>query len=133
MVLDQPPAIIQIDYDRGGNLGEYLRRFREYRERGVSVRITGVCGSGCSLVTILPPEQICVSLNGRLVLHQATYDDGAPNDVATRYLTSLYPDWVRARIAGTRRGVLGPGYMVVGAVELARHYRICTNETIVQR
>jgi hypothetical protein len=130
MVFDQPPAIVQIDYDRGGNLGEYLRRYQTYRDQGTQVQITGICGSGCTLVTILPEKQVCTTFTARLVLHQATFNNGARNDLATRYLTGLYPDWVRARIVATPRGVLGPGYLVIGPVELAKHYRVCTQETI---
>ena len=136
-VLDHPPAIIEtvdITYDPGGNLGEYLTRFKRYRDRGVRVRLEGVCGSGCTLVTILPKKNVCVTMTARLVFHQANdLGPGVPNWLATKYLMDQYPYWVRAWIAHTGRGVLGPGRMVMGVAELTKHYAVCSPDIVARK
>jgi hypothetical protein len=136
-VLDQPPAIIEIvhiEYDRGGNLGEYLARFQGYRDQGAHVQVEGVCGSGCTLVTILPEKNVCVTTHARLVFHQANdLASGAPNWLATKGLMDQYPYWVRAWIASTGRRVLGPELMVMGTAELKKHYADCVSNDAVAR
>ncbi len=136
-VLDQPPAIIEtvkINGDYGGNFGEYLARFEGYRDRGVQVRVNGVCGSGCTLVTILAEKNVCVTALARLVFHQANdLAPGVPNWLATKGLMDQYPYWVRAWIAGTPPHVLGPGLMVMGPAELTKHYAVCSNDTVARR
>jgi len=126
--------IVEISYDPGGNLGEYLARFDRYRDHGVQVHIKGVCGSGCTLVTRLPEENVCVTMDARLVFHQANdLAPGVHNWLATEYLTGLYPPWVREWIASKPPGVLGPGYKVMGTADLTKHYAVCSNATIARQ
>lgn len=126
--------VVEISYDPGGNLGEYLARFDGYRDHTVHVHITGVCGSGCTLVTRLPEKNVCVTMDARLVFHQANdLAPGVQNWLATQHLTGLYPPWVREWIAKARPGVLGPGYRVMDTAELTKHYAVCSNDTIARR
>lgn len=113
MNVDQPPAIVRIVEDRAGLIAAYLDR---YLERRTAVRIGGTCLSACTLVLMLPLEQVCVTSGTRLGLHHAMHPDGSHDEEGTKLVTSLYPDWARTKIAGSIRGVLGPGYVVIGPI-----------------
>jgi hypothetical protein len=133
MMVEQPPAIVEIVYERGGNLGEQLAKIDGFQKRGVEVRINGVCASGCTLVTKLPEGNVCVTSHARLVFHQVLFPTGERNDLATKFLMDQYPYWVRAWIASKGRGVLGPGYIVMGFPDLTKHYSICSGDIVARQ
>ena len=98
------------------------------------MRINGVCGSGCTLVTKLPEKNVCVTTDARLVFHQANdLAPGVQNWLVTEYLTGLYPPWVREWIASKKPGLLGLGYKVMGTADLIKHYAVCSNDTIARQ
>jgi hypothetical protein len=124
-------TIVDIDGDYGGLVRSYLIKYEDYRKRGVQVRIKGVCLSACSLVTLLPEQNVCVTAHARLAFHQAVFlPGGERDDYGTEALMLLYPSWVGAWIAEKGRGVLGAGYVVMGPAELAKHYATCSNDAV---
>ena len=61
--------------DRGGNLGEYMKKFKGVAASGDRVIISGKCMSACTLVlSVVPREQICAMEGAELVFH-AVVDD----------------------------------------------------------
>jgi hypothetical protein len=129
-VLPPPAPVVIIQDDDGGQLLAFLDRLAEYRRKGVHVRIEGVCTSACTVVTALPPDQVCVGPDAVLGFHQSFVEkDDAPNDTsarsdqATDYLMKLYPkrlrDWV------VRQGGLSERFLVLSGAELERMFRRC--------
>jgi hypothetical protein len=71
------PAIADytITFDGGGKLTDYIDKYNAIRTGGGSVKIDGMCLSACTIVTILPPEKICVTPFASLGFHSATIQD----------------------------------------------------------
>lgn len=59
-----------INEDRGGRLVDYLRDAENFKERGIQLRINGICASGC--VMFLHDDyglDVCATKNARIGFH----------------------------------------------------------------
>jgi len=55
-------ATVRISDDRGGQIGDYLNKYRALRENGERVEIDGTCASACTmLLGVIPRNRICVT------------------------------------------------------------------------
>ena len=66
-----------IDDDDGGVVDTFLMFYRRIRDSHVPVRLRGLCVSACTLVLILPKEQVCAEPTASLGFHLAAHFDGA--------------------------------------------------------
>lgn len=121
-------AVVRIENDSGGNIGDYWSRFTALRDSKQRVVIDGTCSSACTLVLgIVPYDRICVTPNAALGFH-AAWRPGflgfrIINEPATRTLLSFYPNPIREWI--TRNGGLGPDMIYLSGPELLTMYRQC--------
>ena len=110
-VVQPSNAIVRIDDDRGGFLGEYLLKFATIRDSGERVMIDGSCYSACTLVTALIPKQrICVTERARLGFHAGWVDDQSGQQAVsiegTDLMYQMYPREIQRWIS--LHGGLGP-------------------------
>ena len=121
-------AAVRIVDDRGGQIGEYVYKYRKLRASGQTVMIDGLCASACTIVLgTISPDKICVTSNATLGFH-AAYDfagNGRPvtNPEATWMLYSGYPSQVRRWIS--RRGGLTPRMIFLRGKQLQAMYHPC--------
>lgn len=121
-------ATVRIADDHGGQIGEYVSKYRELRASGQTVMIDGLCASACTiLLSTIPHDRICVTANATLGFHAAFDFVGngrtVTNPEATQLLYSGYPSQVRRWI--TRRGGLSPRMMFLRGKQLQAMYRPC--------
>jgi len=121
-------AAVRIVNDRGGQIGEYLYKYRELRASGQMVMIDGLCASACTIVLgAISPDKICVTSNATLGFHAAFDFAGngrtVTNPEATWLLYSGYPSRVRRWIS--RRGGLTPRMIFLHGRQLQAMYRPC--------
>jgi hypothetical protein len=119
-------ATVRIYDDRGGQIGDYLAKFRAIRASGERVEIDGTCASACTmLLGTIPRSRICVTPNARLVFHSAWDPEGDPTVSAdgNRILWSNYPESVRRWI--TRHGGLRSKIITLGWPEVATVLPAC--------
>lgn len=87
-----------ITNDRGGFVLQYILKYQKLKENNSLVQIKGMCASACTLVFLLPEEQICVDPSSEMLFHQATFK-GVREEVATKYLFDHYPPWLKKFIS----------------------------------
>lgn len=115
-------ATVIISGDPGGKMQDYTAHFRQVRDSGEPVVISGTCVSACTMVLgLVPSDRICATQNAVLGFHAAwTFDDSGRRVVSasgTQDLMNTYPASVRAWIA--RRGGLTPRMMYLRGRDLA--------------
>lgn len=121
-------AGVRISDDNGGQIGDYLQRFRVLRQSGERVEIDGVCASACTmLLGTIPANRICVTPRAVLEFHGAwdptPWGGRVGNSAGNRILWSIYPGKVRRWIS--RHGGLGPRLIALRGRELAAMYPAC--------
>lgn len=115
-------ATIIISDDIGGKMRDYTNRFRQVRDSGERVVISGTCVSACTMVLgLVPSDRICATPNAVLGFHAAwMFDDSGKRVVSasgTQDLMETYPSTVRAWIA--RQGGLTRKMMYLRGRDLA--------------
>ncbi len=129
VTLVQPShAMVRIEDDRGGLLGEYLLKFATIRDSGERIMIDGSCYSACTLVTALIPKQrICVTERAKLGFHAGWVGDPngerAISSDGTRLMYQMYPRDIQRWIK--LHGGLGKQILVLKGRELTAVYPIC--------
>jgi hypothetical protein len=123
-------ATVIISADVGGKMQDYTTRFRQVRDSGEPVVITGTCVSACTMVLgLVPSDRICATQNAVLGFHAAwMFDDSGKRVVSasgTEDLMKTYPAPVRAWIA--RRGGLTPKMMYLRGRDLAAIVAPCNS------
>ena len=127
-VVQPSNAMVRIDDDRGGLLGEYLLKFATIRDSGERIMIDGSCFSACTLVTALIPKQrICVTERAKLGFHAGWVDDQngerAVSIEGTHLMYQMYPreiqHWIKLH------GGLGKQTLVLKGRELMAVYPVC--------
>ena len=121
-------ADVRILSSPGGEVGEYLKLFENFRQSGERIVIDGPCYSACTLVlSTIPQNRICVTSKAVLGFHAARLMDdngrlyAAPE--ATRVVADTYPAGVRAWIS--RHGGLTAKPIFLRGRELAALYPRC--------
>ena len=123
-------ATVIISGDIGGKMQDYTTHFRQVRDSGEPVVISGRCISACTMVLgLVPSDRICATPNAVLGFHAAwTFDDSGRRVVSpsgTQDLMNTYPASVRAWIA--RRGGLTPKMMYLRGPDLAAIVAPCNS------
>jgi hypothetical protein len=125
--ITQGLATERIYDDPGGQIGEYLAKFRAIRISGERVVIDGTCASACTLVLgTIPRHQICVTPRATLVFHGAwdpTPAGDATSSAGNKILWSSYPSDVRKWIS--RHGGLQSHMIYLHGSELFAMYPVC--------
>lgn len=121
-------ATVRISDDPGGQIGEYLAKFRALRLSGERVEIDGTCASACTmLLGTIPRNRICVTPRAVLEFHSAW--DPTPtggqqvSEAGNQILWSTYPGQVRKWIA--RHGGLRSQIIELRGPALAAMYPPC--------
>jgi hypothetical protein len=123
-------ATITISDDIGGKMRDYTTRFRQVRDSGEPVVISGTCVSACTMVLgLVPIDRICATPNAVLGFHAAwMFDDSGKRVVSasgTQDLMDTYPATVRAWIA--RHGGLTRKMMYLRGRDLAAIVAPCNS------
>lgn len=121
-------ATVRIHDDAGGQIGDYLAKFRALRLSGERVEIDGVCASACTmLLGTVPRNRICVTPRAVLEFHSAwdpTPSGGETTNAAgNQILWSTYPGQVRKWII--RHGGLHSQIIALRGAALAAMYPPC--------
>ena len=120
-VLFAVPALAQtidVSNDPGGFMGQYDTRWRNRAAKGVSVRISGMCASACTILFHhIPRNRICVTPGARIGFHTASQFSG------TDQLLDYYPADIRAYIF--ERGGLSSTMMWMTAPDTYKFFRKC--------
>jgi hypothetical protein len=129
-LLAAPPtaADVRILSSPGGPVVPFVELFERVRQSGERVVIDGPCYSACTLVlSMLPPERICVTRRASLGFHAARSMDRSgrfyAEPEATEVFLATYPPSVRNWIA--RRGGLSAKLLVLRGKELAAMFPTC--------
>jgi hypothetical protein len=127
-VVQPSNAMVRIDDDRGGLLGEYLLKFATIRDSGERIMIDGSCYSACTLVTALIPKQrICVTERARLGFHAGWVDDQSGQQAVsiegTDLMYQMYPREIQRWIK--LHGGLGKQTLFLKGRELMAVYPAC--------
>jgi hypothetical protein len=121
-------AVVRIEDDLGGRLGDYILRYANMGQSGEKVIIDGRCYSACTTVIgLVPPKSICVTPRARLGFHAALIADRWGRLVvdanATRLIFDMYPkpirDWLEFN------GGLDTRIIYIGGNDLAKLYAWC--------
>src|SRR5258707_9182688 len=126
-------ATVIISDDVGGKMQDYTTHFRQVRDSGEPVVISGTCVSACTMVLgLVPSDRICATPNAVLGFHAAwMFDDSGKRVVSasgTQDLMQTYPASVRAWIA--RRGGLTPKMMYLRGRDLAAIVAPCNSSPV---
>lgn len=129
-------ATVIISDDVGGKVRDYTTHFRQVRDSGEPVVISGTCVSACTMVLgLVPSDRICATSNAVLGFHAAWMFDNSGKRVVsasgTQDLMQTYPASVRAWIA--RRGGLTPKMMYLRGRDLAAILAPCSRTASVSR
>jgi hypothetical protein len=121
-------AAVPIGNSRGGQIGDFLAWYMRIRDAGQQVVIDGQCFSACALVvSVIPPDRLCVTQRAALGFHVAWQLDGTGrpvvNEQATKMLMELYPVAIRNWIG--QQGGLTTRTLWLRGHELAAFYRVC--------
>ena len=119
-----------ISDDIGGKMRDYTTRFRQVRDSGEPVVISGTCVSACTmLLGLVPSDRICATPNAVLGFHAAwMFDESGKRVVSasgTQDLIETYPASVRAWIA--RHGGLTRKIMYLRGRDLAAIVAPCNS------
>ena len=120
-------ATVRITDDGGGQIGQYLSKYRALRENGDRVEIDGTCASACTmLLGVIPRNRICVTPRAVLAFHSAwtpTSEGEQISSAGNYYLWSNYPPDVRKWII--QHGGLHSQIIYLSGPELAAMYPSC--------
>lgn len=121
-------ATVRIADDSGGQIGDYLSKFKALRESGERVEIDGTCASACTmLLGTIPRNRICVTPRAVLEFHSAwdpTASGATPtSEAGNQILWSTYPAQVRTWIR--RHGGLNSRIIRLSGPALAAMYPAC--------
>jgi hypothetical protein len=120
-------ATVRISDDHGGQIGNYLAKYKALRESGERVIIDGTCASACTMILgAIPRSRICVTPRAVLEFHSAWNPTSEGNQVSSagnQYLWSNYPSDVRKWIS--RHGGLGLQIIYLRGAELAAMFPAC--------
>jgi hypothetical protein len=121
-------AVVRVYEDDGGQIGDYLAKYKALRVSGEQVIIDGTCASACTmLLGMIPRQRICVTPRAVLAFHAAwnPMPDGkqAVSEAGNRYLWSSYPPNVREWIS--RHGGLRQQIIYLRGAELQAMYPTC--------
>jgi hypothetical protein len=121
-------ATYRIYDDRGGQIGEYLAKYRALRASGERIVIEGTCASACTMILgIVPHNRICITPSAVLEFHSAW--DVTPtggkvvSQAGSAILLSSYPRNVRDWIG--RHGGLTTQMLDLRGPELAAMFSSC--------
>lgn len=128
MVITAASATVKVYDDPGGQIGNYLAKYRALRSSGERVEIDGLCASACTmLLGTIPRNRICVTPRAVLEFHSAwdpTPSGGeAVSQAGNQILWSNYPSQVRKWIS--RHGGLGSRVIQLRGPALAAMYPPC--------
>ena len=70
MIADQPPGIIVISNDRGGLVGDYIRRIYAAKQLKIHIKVDGDCLSACTMILGLR-DQVCITHRANFGFHHA--------------------------------------------------------------
>jgi hypothetical protein len=120
---------VRISDDSGGQIGEYLAKYKALRVSGERVVIDGVCASACTmLLGTIPRNRICITPQAVLEFHSAWDPTPSGGQVVSsagnQILWSTYPAEVRKWI--TRHGGLGTQIIYLRGSELLAMYPSCS-------
>src|SRR5260370_26171174 len=128
--LASPPARaeVRILASPGGQVGQFLELFERVRASGERVVIDGPCLSACTLVlSMVPPDRICVTRRATLGFHAARSVDPAgrmyAEPEASELVLEAYPAAVRGWIR--RRGGLTSRLLLLRGRKLNAFYPAC--------
>src|SRR5229473_1125718 len=126
-------ATVIISDDVGGKMQDYTTHFRQVRDSGEPVVISGTCVSACTMVLgFVPSDRICATHNAVLGFHAAWMFDNSGKRVVsasgTQDLMKTYPAPVRAWIA--RHGGLTPKMMYLRGRDLAAIVAPCNSSRV---
>jgi hypothetical protein len=122
-------AAVRIGNDRGGRIGDYVDKFRHWRDTGELVIIDGLCAGACTIVLgAISRDKICLTSNARFGF-KAAWDLGADghqvvNPGATKTLYSVYPVEVQRWIA--QQGGLTAHMIFLRGKQFHALYRPCS-------
>ena len=119
-------ALIVINGDMGGRVAQYALDVQFARITKAPVEFAGACQSACTLYLSLPHNQTCIRPGAWFGFHEAYGATPEVNDLATRYMLSQYPLWVRRWIK--RNGGLRSGIIRMNYTYAARYIRQCKPE-----
>lgn len=124
---------IHIRHDTGGDLGLYMVKVAVVKELGLNVVIDGVCASACTLLTAVPPSQICVTRRARLHFHRARLarpvrGGAALVRTANEDMLNTYPAGIRAWIG--RHGGLTDRMLRMGPQDVATFLPLCDSRPV---
>lgn len=127
---NEAAAQTRIQFDPGGQIGQYMERFAYARSSGEKFQIDGPCISACTLITSVPPERICVTRRAKLKFHAAwTFGENGPvtSLMGTQALLDAYPAPVLQWIA--ENGGLSRKMLTIQGRELRAMYPECRTRT----
>ena len=81
-----------VTYDMGGSIGAYSAKYHDLEQRGVRVRIAGVCGSACTLA--LRNKDMCYAPDAEFLFHGVSRR-GEYDARASAEFRKAMPDGVR--------------------------------------
>ena len=121
-------ALVRIQDDVGGRIGQYVENFAALRDSGDRVMIDGPCLSACTMVLgLIPRDRICVTERALLGFHAAWMPgpQGRPvhSAIGTQTLWEVYPLHVRKWI--NRKGGLQKKMIFLRGRELSAMYPEC--------
>jgi hypothetical protein len=124
-------AIIRNDV--GGKMQDYTTHFRQVRDSGEPVVISGTCVSACTMVLgFVPSDRVCATHNAVLGFHAAWMFDNSGKRVVspsgTQDLMNTYPAPVRDWIA--RHGGLTPKMIYLRGRDLAAIVTPCDSSRV---
>jgi hypothetical protein len=89
---------VTIKDNPGGYVHEYRSTYRDYKRKGVNVRIDGECRSACTLVTVyVSADHICITPKAKLIFHSERLPDGTETSITSLdslELTLEYPPYI---------------------------------------
>ncbi len=128
------PLTVTVFVDRGGPLSAHDTSWYTAAGHGAVVRVLGLCGSACTLVTVrIPKDRLCFGERASLAFHHVrkSYTDDTPALEHTKWMIDRYPADIRGWIVahgGLERMPSGDRYWTLPAKELwEMGYRKCND------
>jgi len=79
-------STVTITSDRGGNISNYISKYKSWAAANKKIIVNGYCASSCTLfIAIVPPTSVCVTKNAYFGFHGAwdqTFFSGQVEDPA---------------------------------------------------
>lgn len=99
--------------DPGGNVFDYLAKYRNWYHQEATVRVEGECDSACTLVLgMMPLDRICATANAEFGFHAAARD-GHYAKAMTELMWEMYPARVIRLLTPLGLGVAKPQFRLV--------------------